>query len=83
MNILLMCLMIILKGAEFQDKNKVDQPPGFYAEIRNELEPGTVKEFFIDMASLHDLPTDTVSIKDSEGKPDREWIGVNLCLIVE
>ena len=83
MNILLMCLMIILKGASYQDKSDIEKSPGFYVEIRNDSEPGIIKEAFIDMASIRELPIDSVSIKDSEGKPDREWIGINLCLLLE
>jgi len=83
MNILLICLMIVLKGASYQDKSDMEKSPGFFVEIRNDSEPGIIKEAFIDMASIRELPIDSVSIKDSEGKPDREWIGINLCLLLE
>ncbi|MCI0494129.1 hypothetical protein L0Z72_03910, partial [candidate division KSB1 bacterium] len=83
MQILIMILMTILSGAFYQDKSNIEKSPGFFVEIRNDSEPGIIKEVFIDMISIRELPIDSVSIKDSEGKPDREWIGVNLCLMVE
>lgn len=83
MKFLMMCLMLILKGTTYQDKIGMEQSPGFSVEIRNDSEPGKIIDIFIDVASLADLPTDSVTIKDSEGKPDRVWIGVNLCSILE
>ncbi|HDP99060.1 MAG TPA: hypothetical protein ENN22_07755 [bacterium] len=83
MNILLMCLMIILKGASSQDKSHAEQAAGFYVEIRTDSEPEMTMDAFIDITSIHDLPGESVSIKDSEGKPDRVWIGANLCLLLE
>lgn len=83
MKILLILLMIILQGTHIQAAPNPQQSTGFSVETRDESAPDIEQEFFIDMASLHDLPIDTVSIKDSEGKPDREWIGINLCLILE
>ena len=83
MKILFMILMTILLGAFYQDKSNIEKSPGFFVEIRNDSEPGIIKEAFIDMASIRELPIDSVSIKDSEGKPDREWIGINLCLLLE
>ncbi|MCU0646266.1 MAG: hypothetical protein MUC94_18665, partial [bacterium] len=83
MKILFMILMTILLGTFYQDKSNIEKSPGFYVEIRNDSEPGIIKEVFIDMISIRELPIDSVSIKDSEGKPDREWIGVNLCLMLE
>lgn len=83
MKILLMCLMIIVKGTSDQDKTRVEQSPGFSVEIRNDSEPGIAQEVFVDLASISDLPKDSVVIKDSGGKSDRTWIGVNLCSIFE
>ncbi len=83
MKILFMILMIILTSSENQDQNNTDQKNGFYVEIRNESEADTAQEEFINMASIRLFPIDSVSIKGSEGKPDRVWIGVNLCLLLE